>query len=63
VDVIVREPGRHQVSGTGELQLDMAQMVGATKTLTKPVSPEDLLAAVDLVLGERTSDPGTDPPT
>lgn len=56
-------PGIIAISGTGELQLDMAQMVGATKTLTKPVNPEDLLAAVDQVLSERVSDSGTETPT
>ena len=44
-------PGIIAISGTGEDQLDMAHLLGATKTLQKPVSPEELLAAVDLVLG------------
>lgn len=38
------------VSGTGELQLEMAQALGATRALTKPVRPEELLAAVADVL-------------
>ena len=44
-------PGIIAISGTGEDQLDMAHMLGATKTLRKPIIPEELLAAVDLVLG------------
>jgi len=48
-------PGIIAISGTGEVQLDMAQMVGATKALTKPVSPEDVLSAVDRVLAERAA--------
>jgi CheY-like chemotaxis protein len=55
-------PGIIAISGTGEVQLDMAHMVGATKTLTKPVSPDVLLGAVDAALDERTPDPGTDTP-
>lgn len=53
-------PGIIAISGTGEIQLDMAQMVGATKALTKPVNPDELLTAVDDVLAERTVGPGTD---
>lgn len=56
-------PGIIAVSGTGEDQLDMAQMLGATKTLRKPINPEELLAAVDLVGGDGTTDPGAKAPT
>jgi len=35
------------VSGTGEVQLEMAQALGAERALTKPVRPEELLAAVE----------------
>lgn len=38
------------ISGTGEVQLDMAQALGAQRTLTKPVSPQTLLDAVREVL-------------
>jgi CheY-like chemotaxis protein len=38
------------ISGTGEVQLEMAQALGAQRTLTKPIRPEDLLAAVAEVL-------------
>jgi CheY-like chemotaxis protein len=34
------------VSGTGEVQLDMAQALGAGRALTKPIRPDELLAAV-----------------
>lgn len=40
------------VSGTGEVQLEMAEALGARKTLTKPVAPEELLAAVTEALSE-----------
>ena len=46
-------PGIIAISGTGEVQLDMAQMLGAAVTLTKPVAPELLLGAVERVLSER----------
>lgn len=46
-------PGIIAISGTGEVQLDMAQMLGAAVTLTKPIMPELLLGAVERVLGER----------
>ena len=55
-------PGIIAISGTGQIQLDMAQMLGATKTLTKPVMHEELLVALDEVLRERDADPGTEPP-
>lgn len=38
------------ISGTGEVQLEMAQALGAQKTLTKPVNPQALLDAVQEVL-------------
>ncbi len=34
------------VSGTGSVQLDMAQALGAAVTLLKPVDPEELLSVV-----------------
>lgn len=34
------------ISGTGESQLDMARLMGASRTLQKPVRPEVLLAMV-----------------
>ncbi len=41
------------ISGTGSVQLDMAEALGATVTLLKPVDPEELLSAVtDAVGGE-----------
>ena len=39
-------PGIIAISGTGEAQLDMARMVGASHTLQKPVRPDLLLSAV-----------------
>ncbi|HUF75188.1 MAG TPA: response regulator [Longimicrobiales bacterium] len=51
---IVREfeprPPIIAISGTGEVQLEMAQALGAQKTLTKPVNPQALLTAVREVL-------------
>jgi CheY-like chemotaxis protein len=38
------------ISGTGEVQLEMAQALGAQRTLTKPVDPQALLSAVREVL-------------
>ena len=38
------------ISGTGEVQLEMAQALGAQRTLTKPVRPDQLLTAVREVL-------------
>jgi len=38
------------ISGTGEVQLEMAGALGAQKTLTKPVRPDQLLTAVREVL-------------
>jgi CheY-like chemotaxis protein len=43
-------PGIIAISGTGEDQLDMAQALGAEKALSKPVTPDELLAAVAAVL-------------
>jgi CheY-like chemotaxis protein len=43
-------PGIIAISGTGEDQLEMAHALGASKTLSKPVRPEELLAAVSEVL-------------
>jgi len=41
------------ISGTGSVQLDMAEALGATVTLLKPVDPEELLSAVtDAIDGE-----------
>lgn len=54
-------PGIIAISGTGEVQLDMAQALGATRTLTKPVTPDQLLSAVDAVLTRR-SGPGSQAP-
>jgi CheY-like chemotaxis protein len=34
------------ISGTGEAQLDMARLLGASRTLQKPILPELLLAMV-----------------
>ena len=34
------------ISGTGESQLDMARMMGASRTLSKPVRPDVLLTMV-----------------
>jgi CheY-like chemotaxis protein len=45
-------PGIIAISGTGEVQLDMAHALGASTTLTKPISPEALLQAVERVLVE-----------
>jgi len=43
-------PGIVAISGTGEDQLDVAHALGAQRTLTKPVDPEELLAAVAAVI-------------
>jgi CheY-like chemotaxis protein len=52
-------PGIIAISGTGAFQLDMAQALGASKTLTKPIAPEDLLSAVENALAERGAESGT----
>ena len=39
-------PGIIAISGTGEAQLEMARLVGAERTIQKPVRPEMLLAMV-----------------
>lgn len=54
-------PGIIAISGTGEVQLEMAQALGAMKALAKPVMPDQLLSAVDEVLQQRDSDPGAPP--
>ena len=54
---IIREldppPAIIAVSATGGVQLSMAEALGAAKTLTKPVVPEELLAAVSDVTSVR----------
>lgn len=50
------------ISGTGEVQLEMAHALGATKTLSKPVMPDQLLSAVDEAVRTRASGPGTQSP-
>jgi CheY-like chemotaxis protein len=57
------KPGIIAISGTGEVQLDMAQMVGASRALSKPIAPGALLAAVEAVLAERSANPGAPSPT
>jgi len=52
-------PGIIAISGTGEVQLDMAEALGAGKTLSKPVMPDQLLSAVEQALQRRAADPGT----
>ncbi len=42
------------VSGTGQFQLQMAEALGAKYTLTKPLTPELLLNAVDRALADVT---------
>ena len=42
-------PGIIAISGTGETQLDMARMLGASVTLTKPIRPQLLLDAVAIL--------------
>ena len=39
-------PGIIAISATGEAQLDMARLIGASHTLQKPVRPDILLNAV-----------------
>lgn len=46
------------VSGTGPIQLHMAESLGAQWTLQKPVDPEMLLDAVKRALASRQSDEG-----
>ena len=55
-------PGIVAISGTGEVQLDMARALGATRALSKPVMPDQLLSAVDEVLQERAARPPESPP-
>ncbi len=40
------KPGIIAISATGEAQLDMARMLGASYTLQKPIRPDQLLNAV-----------------
>lgn len=47
---LVPRPRIIAISGTGEPQLDIAQAVGADKTLSKPVDPDELLSAVEELL-------------
>jgi CheY-like chemotaxis protein len=45
------KPAIVAISATGEAQLDMARLMGASRTLSKPVRPDLLLAAIsDLTL-------------
>ena len=44
------------VSGTGPIQLHMAESLGARWTIQKPVNPELLLDAVQRAIEERTYD-------
>lgn len=46
-------PGIIAVSGTGETQLDMARMLGASVTLTKPIRPDQLLDAITTAIGQK----------
>lgn len=46
-------PGIIAISGTGEDQLEIAHALGAEMTLSKPVAPDQLLAALAVVLPER----------
>ncbi len=46
-------PGIIAVSGTGETQLDMARMLGASVTLTKPIRPQLLLDAVAMLAASK----------
>jgi CheY-like chemotaxis protein len=55
-------PGIIAISATGEIQLEMARALGATHALTKPIQPDDLLEAVDSVLRQRRTDPGSQEP-
>jgi CheY-like chemotaxis protein len=43
------------ISGTGAPQLAMAHALGAERTLTKPVDPDELIAAVAETLAERAA--------
>lgn len=47
-----RRPALVVMSGTGEVQLDMAEALGAKYTLQKPLDPELLLSTVDRALAE-----------
>lgn len=49
------QPAIVAISGTGGTQLDMAEALGASRTLVKPVMPDQLLEAVDAALSARGS--------
>lgn len=51
-------PGIIAISGTGEVQLDMAHALGASTTLTKPIIPDELLQAVERALDEGSEGSG-----
>jgi CheY-like chemotaxis protein len=51
-----KAPGVVAVSGTGAFQLHMAEALGAKYTLTKPLTPELLLDAVDRALADRVEE-------
>jgi chemosensory pili system protein ChpA (sensor histidine kinase/response regulator) len=46
-------PALVAVSGTGQVQLQMAEALGARYTLTKPLTPDSLLYAIDRALADR----------
>lgn len=48
-------PALIAVSGTGPIQLYMAESLGAHRTLQKPLNPELLLDAVERALAERAA--------
>lgn len=49
------KPAIIAISGTGTPQLEMAAALGAEKTLSKPVDPDELVAAVDEALQRRAA--------
>jgi DNA-binding NtrC family response regulator len=51
-------PALIAVSGTGAIQLYMAEVLGARWTLRKPVDPEQLLDLVERALASRGNDEG-----
>ncbi len=56
-------PALVAVSGTGQFQLQMAEALGAKYTLTKPLTPELLLDAVDRALADREREHAERPPS